>query len=388
MWFAKSLVPGRTACRVPSLPLEYPEVLLPRGFPSDIIRGVKAVVFQAPFDVRIEEVPEPVLRAETDAIVKVAVSAICGSDLHPYRGREIGIEAGTVMGHEFLGEVVECGRDVRKFQPGAQVVAPFSTSCGVCSFCAIGLTARCEQGELFGWIENGRGLDGAQAEYVRVPLADTTLVTVPERTSRDAALFAGDILSTGLFTADMADVGGGSVAAVLGCGPVGLMAVVACRSRGAERIFAIEPVVERRRLAESFGAVGIELDEAVVARVEEETGGRGVDCVLEMVGSPEATRLGIDLLRPGGTLAAAGVHTEATFAFSPGEAYDKNLTYRAGRCSVRAYMDEALELAGDSKLDVASIVTDRVHLDDAVEAYRRFDRREGGCVKVLLLPAE
>jgi 2-desacetyl-2-hydroxyethyl bacteriochlorophyllide A dehydrogenase len=349
---------------------------------------VKAVVFQAPFDVRVEEVQEPTIRDGGDVIVKVELSAICGSDLHPYRGKEIGIDSGTVMGHEFLGVVVECGGDVRHLRPGTRVVAPFTTSCATCTFCAAGLTARCERGELFGWIENGRGLHGGQAEYVRVPLADTTLAVVPEETSREAALFAGDILSTGLFTADMAGVGKGSVAAVIGCGPVGLMAIVACRHRGARKVLAIEPVPERRRLAEACGAVGLDLDETVVSRVEDETRGRGADCVLEMVGSPQATRLGVDLLRPGGTLAAAGVHTESEFAFSPGEAYDKNLTYRAGRCSVRAYMDEALELAGDPEFDIASIVTDRTRLENAVEAYRRFDRREDGCVKVLLLPGE
>lgn len=347
---------------------------------------VQAVVFHAPFDLRVEEVPEPVLSAATDAIVKVELSAICGSDLHPYRGREVGIEAGTVMGHEFLGEIVECGPELEGLKAGDRVVAPFTTSCGRCGLCARGLTARCEAGQLFGWIENGQGLHGGQAEYVRVPLAATTLARVPARTDTEAALFAGDILSTGLFTADMADVGEDSVAAVLGCGPVGLMAIVACRFRGARTVFAIDPIPERRRLAESFGAVALDLDETTIGRVTQETRGEGVDCVLEMVGSPEATRLGVNLVRAGGTLAAAGVHTEAHFAFSPGEAYDKNLTYRAGRCSVRAYMDEALRLAGDTEFELARIVTDRIRLEDAVDAYRRFDRREDGCVKVLLKP--
>ncbi|MCP4202585.1 MAG: alcohol dehydrogenase catalytic domain-containing protein [bacterium] len=349
---------------------------------------MKAVVFHAPFDVRLEEVARPVLQSATDAIVKVELSAICGSDLHPYRGNEIGIESGTVMGHEFLGEVVECGEGLRLLRPGSRVVAPFTTSCGVCFFCAEGLTARCEKGELFGWIEKGRGLHGGQAEYVRVPLADTTLAVVPDQTPREAALFAGDILSTGLFTADMAGVGEGSVAAVIGCGPVGLMAIVACRHRGAGKVLAIEPVPERRRLAEAFGAEALDPGGTVRSHVDDATRGRGVDCVLEMVGSPEATRLGVDLLRSGGTLAAAGVHTESEFAFSPGEAYDNNLTYRAGRCPVRSYMDEALQLAGDSELDIAGIVSDRIRLEDAVDAYRRFDRREAGCVKVLLFPGE
>ena len=347
---------------------------------------MKAVVFHAPYDVRVEQVAEPAIRDATDAIVRVELTAICGSDLHPYRGREVGIEPGTIMGHEFLGRVVECGAGVTGVRVGDRVVAAFSTNCGSCFFCGIGLTARCERGELFGWIEDGRGLHGGQAEAVRVPFADTTLAKVPEGVDPEAALFAGDILSTGLFAADLAGVGAGSVAAVLGCGPVGLMAIAACIFRGAETVFAIEPVPERRELAEDLGARGLDLDDQTLSRVHAATGGRGVDCVLEMVGAPEATRLGVDLLRPGGTLAAAGVHTEPQLAFSPGEAYDKNLTYRAGRCPARAYMNEALALAGDTAFDLASIVTERTPLAGAVDAYRRFDKRTGGCVKVLLLP--
>jgi threonine dehydrogenase-like Zn-dependent dehydrogenase len=146
-------------------------------------------------------------------------------------------------------------------------------------------------------------------------------------------------------------------------------------------------VPERRELAENFGARGLDLDDRVRDRLAAATAGRGVDCVLEMVGAPEATRLAVDLLRPGGTLAAAGVHTEPHFAFSPGEAYDKNLTYRAGRCSARAYMAEALTLAADPRFDLASIATERTPLADAADAYERFDKRAGGCVKVILLPA-
>ncbi len=342
---------------------------------------MRAVVFRAPFDVRVEDVADPELEAPGDVIVEVELSAICGSDLHPYRGREVGIEAGTVMGHEFVGSVVEIGREVRSWRVGDRVVAPFSTNCGECSSCRIGLTARCVRGQLFGWIENGRGLHGGQAAFVRVPLADATLGKVPEDTPVEAARFAGDILATGLFAADLAGVVPGSTAAVLGCGPVGLMAVSASLHRGAQRVFAVDPVAERRRLADELGARALGIEEA-----REELVGSGLDCVLEMVGSPEATRLAVDLVRPGGTIAAAGVHTEARFAFSPGEAYDKNLTYRAGRCSVRAYLEEALELAGGAADDLTRIVTDREVLDNAREAYRRFDRREDGCVKVLLVP--
>ena len=346
---------------------------------------MKAVVFNAPFDLGVEDVADPEIEEPGDVVVKVEVAAICGSDLHPYRGHEKGLDSGTVMGHEFLGSVVDKGPDVRTLVEGDRVVAPFSTSCGLCAFCEEGLTARCEKGQLFGWIEEGEGLHGGQAEYVRVPLADTTLGKVPAVASAEAALFAGDILSTGLFAADLAQVEQGTTAAVIGCGPVGLMAIVACRHRGAGKIFAMDPVPERRRLAEGLGAIALGTDE--LERVLEETEGRGVDSVLEMVGAPQATRMAVDLVRAGGAIGAAGVHSEATFAFSPGEAYDKNLTYRAGRCPARAYLDEALELAAGVAPVLSAIVTDRVGLEDAIEAYRRFDRREDGCVKVLLLPS-
>ena len=288
------------------------------------------------------------------------------------------------MGHEFLGTIEECGPGLHDIRPGDRVLAPFSTSCGECSFCERGLTARCELGQLFGWIEEGRGLHGGQAAYVRVPLADTSLVKMPDAIDPEAALFAGDILATGLFAADMGGVSPGASVAVLGCGPAGLMAVAACRHRGADRVLAVDPVLERRRLAERFGAESFDSDRETVEKILEAT--QGVDVVLEMAGSPEATRLAVDLLRPGGTLAAAGVHTETEFAFSPAEAYDKNLTYRAGRCSVRSYMDEALELAAKEAADLTRIITDREPLAEAAAAYRRFDRREHGCVKVLLIP--
>ncbi|MFQ5528199.1 MAG: alcohol dehydrogenase catalytic domain-containing protein [Thermoanaerobaculia bacterium] len=345
---------------------------------------MKGVVFRAPYDLRLEDVDDPRVESPGDVIVEVELAAICGSDLHPYRGREEGLEPGTVMGHEFLGTVVARGAEVRSFKEGDRVVAPFTTSCGECPYCLCGLTARCERGQLFGWIENGEGLHGGQAESVRVPLADTTLAKVPEATPPEAALFAGDILSTGLFAADMAGVAAGATVAVLGCGPVGLMAIVACRQRGAAEVLAIDPVPERRSLAQSLGAVALGPRGPEGAHTP--ASARRVDSVLEMVGSQEASRLAFELVRPGGTIAAAGVHSEAAFAFSPGDAYDKNLTYRAGRCPVRAYLEEALEVAAVRSEELVGIVTDRVGLEDAVEAYRRFDRRQDGCVKVLLVP--
>jgi threonine dehydrogenase-like Zn-dependent dehydrogenase len=162
---------------------------------------VKALVFDSVRQIRHTTVPDPALRDPGDVIIQVRAAAVCGSDLHVYRGLEAGLDAGTVMGHEFVGEIVDVGKGVERFRRGDLVVSPFTTSCGTCFYCRTGLTARCVSGQLFGWVEKGRGLHGAQAELVRVPLADSTLVKVPEGTPTEQALFAGDVLATGWFGA-------------------------------------------------------------------------------------------------------------------------------------------------------------------------------------------
>ncbi|MDG1050879.1 MAG: alcohol dehydrogenase catalytic domain-containing protein, partial [Planctomycetota bacterium] len=183
---------------------------------------MRALTFQGIKDVACTEAPDPTLEQPTDAIVRVELSAICGSDLHVYRGAEAGLDPGTVLGHEFAGEVLEVGSAVEGIAPGDRVVAPFSTSCGACPACERGLSSRCEVGQLFGWVEGGQGLHGGQAELVRVPLAGTSLVKVKD--GRDpAALFAGDVMSTGMYLAALGGVGPGDRVAVIGCGPVGLM---------------------------------------------------------------------------------------------------------------------------------------------------------------------
>ena len=182
---------------------------------------MKAITFQDIEALAYEDVPDAELVDPGDALVRVTAAGICGSDLHPYFGRERGLDVGTVMGHELLGEIVEVGSDVMAFAVGDRVVAPFTTNCGACYYCRIGLTARCERGQLFGWVENGSGLHGAQAELVRVPLADATLVEVPEGLDDAVALLAGDILSTATFGAELAGVEPGDLVAVVGCGPVG-----------------------------------------------------------------------------------------------------------------------------------------------------------------------
>jgi threonine dehydrogenase-like Zn-dependent dehydrogenase len=350
---------------------------------------LQALVFEGPYQVRRTTVADPEMCAPTDVIVRVERAAICGSDLHVYRGRETGLDVGTAMGHEFAGEVVEAGVEVRRFLPGARVVCPFTTSCGECWYCRAGLTSRCASGQLFGWVAGGMGLQGAQAEYVRVPLADSTLAQAPPDLPLDIALLAGDVLATGFHGARLADAAPGRIVAVVGCGAVGLMAIAGALALGAERVLALDTVAARLALARHLGAEPLPLEpvaEAATQAVLDATGGRGADGAVEAVGSPEATRLAFELVRPGGTLAAVGVHTEPRLAFSPGEAYDKNLTYRAGRAPVRALLDAMLAIACSQRFDLGAVISHRLPLADGPSAYEMFDQRRDGCTKVVLLP--
>lgn len=348
---------------------------------------MKALIFEDVRRVVCSAVPDPSIEDAGDVLVRVRAAAVCGSDLHVYRGLETGLDSGTVMGHELAGEVVEVGPGVSRFRVGDLVVSPFTTSCGSCFYCRLGLTARCERGQLFGWVEKGRGLHGVQAEYVRVPLADSTLVAVPEGTPAEEALFAGDVLATGWFGAESAGAAPGRTVAVVGCGPVGLMAVVAARELGAERIFAIDALPERLALAERWGAEPVDFQkEDAAGRIREVTEGRGADGVVEAVGSPQASKVAYGLVRPGGTIAAVGVHVEDRLAFTPGEIYDKNLTYRAGRCPARSYMDRLLPLIRSRKYDLGALISHRLPLEEGPRGYDLFDRRVDGCTKVILMP--
>ncbi|HEX6200953.1 MAG TPA: alcohol dehydrogenase catalytic domain-containing protein, partial [Thermoanaerobaculia bacterium] len=331
---------------------------------------MRAVTFHGSGDVRVERVPDPGIEAPGDAIVRVEVAGLCGSDLHPYRGREVGLDPGTVMGHEVVGEVVETGAEVTRFRPGDRVVAPFTTSCGACFYCRTGLSSRCERGELLGWVEGGRGLHGTQAEGVRVPLADTTLVALRPEDPAETAVLAGDVAATGLFAALSGGVSPGQVVAVVGAGPVGLAAVAAARELGAALVFALDGVPERRALAEAFGAEALDPSAGeAVERLRQATGGRGADAVLEAVGTPEATRVAFDLARPGAVLASVGVHTEHHLGVPPGELYDKNLTYRAGRCPARSLLPRALALVRSGRYPFERIVSHRMPLAEGPRAY-------------------
>jgi threonine dehydrogenase-like Zn-dependent dehydrogenase len=350
---------------------------------------VKALTYHGPGSVRYEDAPDPAIVDPADAIVRVEATAICGSDLHVYEGRERGLDQGTVLGHEFAGRIVAAGPgvDAALLAIGNRVVSPFTTSCGRCFYCARGLTARCTGGRLFGWVEDGLGLHGGQAALVRVPMAAATLFSVPDDLPLDLALFLGDVLATGYHGATLAGAGPGVVCAVIGCGPIGLAGVVCARELGAEAVFALDTVPERLALAARFGATAVDAAHGDVAQVvRAATDGRGADAVLEAVGAPSAGKLAFDLVRPGGTIAVVGVHHETAFAFSPQGAYDKNLTYRTGRCPARGLMDAVLPIARRRGEDLAAIVTHRLPLAEGPAAYVLFAAKRDGCIKVVLTP--
>jgi threonine dehydrogenase-like Zn-dependent dehydrogenase len=341
---------------------------------------MRAIVFAGVEQVETAEVPEPIRLDPGDAIVEVEYAAICGSDLHIYHGRESGLDLGTVMGHEFVGRVVDPGAS--GLSRDARVVAPFTTSCGACDPCRRGLSARCRRGELFGWVEQGRGLQGAQAQRVRVPQAATTLCSVPPELDSEIALLAGDVLSTGAYGVERSGAAAGEAVAVLGCGPVGLMAVLVAVARGCT-VFAVDRIAERLAFARRLGAVAVSGEDAAAQVIEASAG--GVAAVVEASGSPQALRSAYEMLRPGGVLSIVGVHHESSLPLSPGELYDKNLSLRTGRCPARSLMPHVLPLAIQHAKLLRDVFTHRFGLEDSAIAYRSFATRREGCLKVLLV---
>ena len=341
------------------------------------------VCFVAPGDVAWRELPDPGIAAPTDAVVAVQLAGLCGSDLHPFFGREQGLDPGTVMGHEFVGQVLEVGADVATVRPGDRVYAPFSTSCRRCAACLSGLTSRCAHGQLFGWVSEGAGLQGGQAERVRVPLADGTLKIVPDGLSGDAALLLGDNFSTACYCADLAAIQPEGVTVIIGCGSVGLLGILAARLHGATNIVAIDPVPERRARAAAMGAVALGPGAEAVAAIATMSSGLGATSVMELVGLPAAQRLAWEVLRPGGVMAVIGCHCTPGFAFSPSEAYDKNLTYRTGRCPARHYMDVMTERVLGEMPHITQVITHRFAPSDCVRAYDVFAHQRDGCIKAV-----
>jgi threonine dehydrogenase-like Zn-dependent dehydrogenase len=358
-----------------------------------MLASMKAVVLHSPDVVRVEERPEPRLEEPGDAIVRVTCAGLCGSDLHIVSGRDRGCRLGTIMGHELVGVVEAVGSGVEALSRGDRVVAPFTISCGACFYCLRGLTGRCERSSGFGFVgEDGRGLEGAQAELVRVPLAASTLVRLPERRPDGSAfdpreaLFLGDILATAYGCAEGAGIKPLDVVAVVGCGPVGLLCVLAARLLGAETVVAVEGVAYRREKARALGALPATDGAEAAQLIAERTAGRGADAVLEAVGAAPALDLAQRLARPGAVVSIAGYHTADVYPLPIQAAYGKNLTIKIGRCHARHHIDRLLPLVLEGGLPHMQIVSHVLPLAAAPEGYVMFSERRDNATKVLFVP--
>ncbi|MFI4989319.1 MAG: alcohol dehydrogenase catalytic domain-containing protein [Solirubrobacterales bacterium] len=344
---------------------------------------MRAVTFQAPGEVRVEDVAEPELLEPTDAIVRIQASGVCGSDLHIYHGR-VKIEPGFTIGHEYVGTVTAIGEEVRSVAVGDRVLGCFQSACGHCFFCERGLFHKCDSSRTFGHGAALGSLQGTQAEQALVPSADLVLRKVPDGMSDEVALFAGDVMGTGYHAAAESGLHPGDTAAVLGLGPVGLCAVQAAFAMGAAHVIAVDTVPERLAMAESFGAEPVHLteqDPRAAARAATE--GRGVDACIDAVGDPRALELAIRLTRKCGTVQAIGVYAERCEVHM-GLFWIKAMNMRSGHANVIGHVDRVLELMASGRLDPGPLVTHHMGLEQAPEAYALYDRREA--LKIVLQP--
>lgn len=345
---------------------------------------MRALTFQKPGEVLVEDRAMPELREADDAIVRIDVSGVCGSDLHIYHGR-LPIEPGFTVGHEFVGTVVEAGIAVTSVAVGDRVAGCFHTACGNCFHCMRSEYQRCLKARSFGLGAAMGSLQGTQAEYALVPAANLVLRRVPDRVSDDVALFAGDVMGTAYNGVLESGLQAGEVAAVLGLGPVGLCAVQVAKLQGA-RVLAIDSVPERLAVAESFGATPLHLTEQDVrGEVRRLTEGRGgVDVAIDAVGHLDALDLAIRLARSRGRVQCIGVYAERGEVHL-GLVWLKSLTLKGGQANVIAHLDQVLEMLDAGQLDPTPLVTHHMSLEDGPEAYRIFDRREA--LKIVLSSA-
>jgi alcohol dehydrogenase len=344
---------------------------------------MRAVTYQSPGEVRVEEKPDPEVGTPDEAVVRVEATGVCGSDLHLYHGR-IQIEPGFTLGHEYVGTVVAAGDDVTSVTEGDRVLGAFLTACGECFFCRRGDFHKCDRGRVFGHGSTLGSLQGAQADLLLVPRADMTLRRVPEGLSDEVALFAGDVMGTGYHAVEALDLEPGGSVAVLGLGPVGLCAVQVALAAGAETVLAVDSVEERLAMAGSFGATPLHLTEDDVrGAVKQATEGRGVDGAIDAVGHPQALDMACRLARKAGTVSATGVYSTPV-ELHMGIVWIKSLTLRSGQANVIAHLDPVLERLASGQLDPAPLVTHHMKLDDAAEAYAIYDRHEA--LKIVLNP--
>jgi threonine dehydrogenase-like Zn-dependent dehydrogenase len=341
---------------------------------------VKAVVLRAPGDVGVDEVPDPRIADPGDAIVAVRETAICGADLFPFHGLTPGFELGPVLGHEFAGEVVEVGAAVRGLRPGQRVVNASMISDGTCPSCLAGRVTQCEGRSLFGYSGVYPRLDGGQAELVRVPQADRALRALPDEVSDEAAVFLADILPTGHGAVVRGGVVKGDTVVVVGCGPVGLMAIL-CAAGTAGTLIAVDGVPARRDLAARLGAQAVSPDEAAEA-VAGATGGLGADVVIEAAGSAGAIDASLRLARGRGVVSVVGAHFEPDYPLDNALMFERELTLRFSIGDPAAAGELLLGMLASGELDPTPVVTHRLPLAEAAEGYRLFDSREA--TKVVL----
>ncbi|PPG80452.1 glutathione-dependent formaldehyde dehydrogenase [Rathayibacter sp. AY1E5] len=391
---------------------------------------MRALIWQGIEKVSVETVPDPRIQQPTDAIVRITSTAICGSDLHLYRLLGPYIDRGDVLGHEPMGVVEEVGSGVTTLKPGDRVVVPFNIACGECFMCRRGLQSQCETTQvteygsgaaLFGYTKMYGQVPGGQAELLRVPLADYNTIVVGTDLPDERYLFLSDILPTAWQGVEYAQVPDGGTLVVFGLGPVGQFAARIGAHRG-YRVLAVEPVAERRAMAERYGVETFDLSDDIAAQLRDLTDGRGPDSVVDAVGmeahgSPvgsfaqsmagllpdpiarkamdtvgvdrlAAVHASLDLVRRGGTVSLSGVYGGEADPMPLKSMFDKQVTVRMGQCNVKRWIDDLLPLVEDSSdpLGVMDLVTHRAPLEDAPALYETFQKKEDGCIKVVLHP--
>ncbi len=389
---------------------------------------MKALCWYGTHDVRVKNVPDPEIRNPRDAIVKITTTAICGSDLHLYDGYIPSMEKGDILGHEFMGEVVEVGKEVTNLKKGDRVVVPFTISCGRCFFCEKGMFSLCDNSNpnawmaekmygfsaagLYGYSHMYGGYAGGQAEYARVPFADVGPIKIPAGLPDEQVLFLSDIFPTGYQAAENCNIQPGDTIAIWGCGPVGQFAIKSAFLLGAERVIAMDREPERlRKAAEQSGAEVINIvGTDVVEELKQRTGGRGPDACIDAVGleahgsdiisgidtfkqktrlntdRPNALRQAIQACRKGGTVSVPGVYGGFLDKFPFGAAFAKGLTFKMGQTHMQRYLHPLLERIEKGEIDPSYIITHRMKLDDAPRGYDIFKHKEDDCLKVILKP--
>jgi threonine dehydrogenase-like Zn-dependent dehydrogenase len=388
---------------------------------------MKALCWHGANDVRVDNVPDPTIINPRDAIVKITSTAICGSDLHLYDGFIPTMQSGDIMGHEFMGEVVELGSQVKNLKKGDRVVIPFTISCGSCFFCNRDLWSLCDNSNpnaglaekmfghspagLFGYSHLTGGYAGGQAEYARVPFADVGPLKIPDGLSDEQVLFLTDIFPTGYMAAENCDIQPGDTVAVWGCGPVGQFAIRSAFMLGADRVIAIDRIPERLQMAAAAKAEIINYEEIDAGEaVTEMTGGRGPDSCIDAVGM-EAHGTGLDALydkakqavrlesdrptalrqvilacRKGGTVSIPGVYGGFVDKVPLGAAFNKGLTMKMGQTHVHRYLRPLLDRVQKGEIDPSFVITHRMKLDEAPHAYEIFKQKKDNCIKVVLKP--